>query len=148
MALIGLTLFVSLPRMRAVLFDSNANALIRQIVNTLPQLRRQAVDQNQWIGLNIDLDRQCLWVSNAGMSAEAMEQAADEARPIDAAVRITAIQLPGQDSRLEGPAGIICHPQGYCDPARILMSDPQGHETMLVADVFDPAVQIIEPDHL
>lgn len=143
-ALIGLTLFVSLPRMRAALFDSSVNALTRQIANTLPQLRQQAIDRNQWIGLNIDMDRQCLWLSDAGMTAEALAQAAADAQPIDADMRLAAIEFPGQDAHVDGVAEIICHPQGYCDPARIFLSDPQGRQTLLVADAFIPTIQIVE----
>jgi len=142
-ALIGLTLFVSLPRMRAALFDAGINALARQIANTLPQLRQQAIEQNQWLGLNIDLDRQCLWLSRADMTAEAQEQAAADAQPINADTRIAAIEFPGQDARNDGVAEIVCHSQGYCDPARIFLSDQQGRQTLLVADTFIPTIQII-----
>jgi general secretion pathway protein H len=132
MALMGIVLFVAIPRIEGNPFLDDTRESARWLVNKVRAARENAVrDQVNYI-LHIDLDTNRVWVAKAGLDEEAAEQAALSATSLPDGFRIADVQYPRREPQTNGRAKIHFYRSGVTDKALIHVHDGDSHLTFVI----------------
>jgi general secretion pathway protein H len=142
-ALIGIVLFVAIPRIEGNPFLDDTKETSRWMIGRLRALRESAVrEQNQFV-LHIDLDTNRIWQTEEGMEAEAVEQAEMDARSLPETFRVVDLQFPDGRIQTSGRAEINFYRSGYADKVLIHVQDEERYLTFVV-ETFLSDVRIHE----
>lgn len=142
MALMGIVLFVAIPRIEGNPFLDDTRESARWLINKVRATRESAVrDQLEYI-LHIDLDTNRVWETKAGLDEEAAEKAALSAHGLPDAFRIADVQYPRREPQTNGRATIHFYRSGVTDKALIHVRDGESHLTFVI-ETFLSDVRIL-----
>jgi prepilin-type N-terminal cleavage/methylation domain-containing protein len=144
MALIGLMLFFSLPRLQNNPFLDDSNQSSRWLIGKVQSLKESAIRDQKQYSLHFDLDSGRIWNTNESMSPEDIESAAlnsSYALPDD--LRIIDIEYPQKGKIFSGQAEITFYKAGYTDKALIHMQEGDTSLSFLI-EPFLSTVQFFE----
>lgn len=141
-ALMGVVLFVAIPRIEGNPFLDDTKESSRWLIAKVRTLRENAIrDQKDYL-LNIDLDTNRIWDTVAGLDEEAAEKAALEARSLPEAFRVADVQYPRREPQISGRAQIGFYRSGYSDKALIHVMDGDSPLTFVI-ETFLADVRIL-----
>ena len=132
MALLGVVLFVAIPRLEGNPFLDDTKESSRWLISKIRFVRESAVRDQKDRVLNIDLDTNRIWESEAGLDEESAEKAAEQSRKLPEAFRVTDVQFPGREPQTNGLAQINFYRSGYTDKALIHVSDGDSDLTFII----------------
>jgi len=144
MALIGLMLFFSLPRLQNNPFLDDGKQSSRWLIGKVQSLKESAIRNQKQYSLHFDLDSGRIWDTNESMSPEDFESAAlnsSYALPDD--LRIIDIEYPQKGKIFSGQAEITFYKAGYTDKAMIHMQEDDTYLSFLI-EPFLSKVQFFE----
>lgn len=132
MALLGIVLFVAIPRIEGNPFLDETKETSRWMIGQIRALRENAIREQKNFVLHIDLDTNRVWETAAGMTAEEVEQAAMEARSLPEAFKVVDVLYPNREAQTSGRAEIAFYRGGYTDKALIHVQENDRYLTFLV----------------
>jgi len=144
MALIGLMLFFSLPRLQDNPFLDGSRQSSRWLIGKVQSLKESAIRDQKQYSLHFDLDSGRIWDTNESMSPEDIESTAlnsSYALPDD--LRIIDIEYPQQGKIYSGQTEIIFYKAGYTDKALIHMQEGDTYLSFLI-EPFLSNIQFFE----
>lgn len=144
LAVIGVVLFVSIPRFRAARSTDDLKAASRYIMIKTQSLKNKALEEQKRYIMVLDVDAGKIWITDETMTEEAKESASRSAFVFSDELRITDIAFPNRDTVSAGQAEIHFHPGGYSDKAMIHMQDANGDWSTLLIEPFLPAVKFFD----
>ncbi len=138
-ALIGLFLTISVPKLRETLFSSSLKSAVRRLTGTIEQLRVDAVREHEELRLHLDLESDSYWITSSGMSDEEREDATRIGLP--SGVDLVDVGFPAGKVMI-GSAAIRFFPRGYAEEALIHLRDGSDTVYTLFIRPFLPKVKI------
>ena len=142
-ALIGLMLFFSLPRLQNNPFLDDSKKSARWLIGKVRALKESAIRDQKQYSLHFDLDSGRIWETNEAMSQEDSESAALDSYALPEDVRIIDIEFPAQEKITSGQADITFYKAGYTDKAFVHLQDGETYLSFLI-EPFLTNVQVIE----
>ena len=142
-SLIGLMLFVSLPRLQHNPFLDDSNKSARWLIGKIQALKESAIRDQKQYALHIDLDSGRIWETNESMSQEDHENAALNSYALPEDVRIMDVEYPAREKITSGQTEITFYKAGYTDKAFVHMQEGETYLSFLI-EPFLSNVQVIE----
>ena len=131
-ALMGLMLFFSLPRLDDNPFLSDTKKSSRWLITKVQTLRESALRDQKRYTLHFDLDSGRVWETHEGMSAEDIETAVMDSYELPDDLRIADIEYPEKGKIYSGQAEITFYKAGYADKALVHMQDDDTYLSFLI----------------
>jgi prepilin-type N-terminal cleavage/methylation domain-containing protein len=142
-ALIGLMLFFSLPRIQNNPFLDDSKKSARWLIGKIQALKESAIRDQKQYSLHFDLDSGRIWQTNESMSQEDYENAELNSYALPENVRIMDIEYPAKEKITSGRAEITFYKAGYTDKAFVHMQEGDTYLSFLI-EPFLPNIQVTE----
>ena len=143
-ALMGLMLFFTLPRLGDNPFLDDTRQSSRWLIGKVQSLKESAIRDQKQYALHFDLDSGRIWETNESMSPEDVEDAAlNSSYFLPDELRILDIEYPQKGKIYTGRADIIFYKAGYTDKALVHMQEGDTYLTFLI-EPFLSSVQFYE----
>jgi len=140
-ALMGVMLFFSLPRLQANPFDKGVNRATHWLIGRIGMLRENAVRNGKNCSLHLDLDAGRIWETSAAMTPQEVEQAALEDNfRLPADVRLVDVQYAAGGKQNSGQAQITFYRTGYADKVLIHLQENGTYRSLLVEPFLSEVV--------
>ena len=143
LALMGLMLFFSLPRLQNNPFLDNSKQSSRWLIDKIQALKENAIRDQKMYTLHFDLDSGRIWETNESMSQDDIESAVLNSYALPDDLRIVDIEYPTRGKINSGQAAITFYKAGYTDKALVHMQDGDTYLSFLM-EPFLPNVQFFE----
>lgn len=142
-ALMGLMLFFSLPRLQNNPFLDDTKKSSRWLINKVRSLKESALRDQKQYTLHFDLDSGRVWETHEAMSAEELESTLLNSYALPDDLRIADIEYPSKGKIYSGRAAINFYKAGYTDKALVHMQDGDTYLSFLI-EPFLSDVQFFE----
>ncbi len=143
-ALMGLMLFFTLPRLGDNPFLDDSRQSSRWLIGKVQSLKESALRDQKQYSLHFDLDSGRIWETNESMSPEDIEDAAlNNSYSLPSELRIIDVEYPKKGKVYTGQAEIIFYKAGYTDKALVHMQEGDTYLTFLI-EPFLSNVQFYE----
>lgn len=142
--LIGLLMFVGIPRLVNLVETGDAKKLLRWIMVQVPVLKDNAVRYQKDFALNIDIDGQVLWISHEGMTKEEAEKAASKGYTLSKSLQVRDVVFAAGDRISSGRAIVSFYKKGYSDKVLIHISGDKERQYSLLIESFLHAAMLRE----
>lgn len=143
LALMGLMLFFSLPRLQNNPFLNDRKQSSRWLISKVQTLKESAIRDQKRYTLHFDLDSGRVWETHESMSPEEIESAVMESYALPEDLRIIDIEYPSEGKINSGQAEIIFYKGGYTNKALVHMQDGDTYLSFLI-EPFLPSIEIFE----
>jgi prepilin-type N-terminal cleavage/methylation domain-containing protein len=138
--LIGLMLFIAMPRVREAILQDNLKSAVRRITGMASELRTGAIGDFMDKVLVFDLTNEQYWTYSVDMTPEKKAAQKKGAIGIPVGVHIEDIQQSGQDRKIDGEVTVSFSRRGYVQPTVIHLVQDDRHCTV----VMQPFLSIIQ----
>lgn len=142
-ALLGLMLFFSLPRLQNNPFLDDSKKSSRWLIGKIQTLKESAIRDQKAYTLHFDLDSGRVWETNESMSKDDIENAVLNSYTLPDDLRIIDIEFPSKGKINSGQVSINFYKAGYTDKALVHMQDGSTYLSFLI-EPFIPNVQFFE----
>jgi prepilin-type N-terminal cleavage/methylation domain-containing protein len=143
MALLGLMLFFSLPRLQNNPFLDDSKKSSRWLIGKIQSLKESAIRDQKLYTLHFDLDSGRVWETNEAMSPEDVEGAVLNSYALPEDLRVIDIEYPAKGKVYSGQAEINFYKAGHTDKALVHMQEGDTYLSFLL-EPFLPKVQFFE----
>jgi prepilin-type N-terminal cleavage/methylation domain-containing protein len=131
-ALLGIMIGFSVPRLHDMLYLDETRKASRWIIGKVHALREAAVQKQKTYVLHIDMDTNQIWDTEESMSEENRDEAALNAQALPGDVEIIDVEFPIAGKVSSGRADITFYKSGYSDKAMIHMQDDDEQMSFLI----------------
>jgi prepilin-type N-terminal cleavage/methylation domain-containing protein len=135
-ALLGIMIAFSVPRLHDTLFLDDTKKSSRWIIGKVKALKESAIQNQKQYVLHIDLDTDRIWETHESMSPESLETAALDAYALPGDVKIIDVEFPIGGKKISGQADITFYKSGYTDKALIHIQDSIDQLSFLIEPFF------------
>ena len=142
-ALLGIMLTFTVPRLHSTLFLDDTDTASRWIIGKVQALREATIQTQKEHILHIDMDTHRIWDTNESMSDENREDAALDAYALPGNVRIVEVEFPQAGKISSGRADIRFYKTGHTDKALIQLDDGNRQLSFLI-EPFLTKVNVFE----
>ena len=142
-ALLGIMLTFTVPRLHSTLFLDDTDTASRWIIGKVQALRETTIQNQKEHILHIDMDTHRIWDTNESMSEEDREDAALDAYELPGNVRIVEVEFPQAGKINSGQADIRFYKTGHTDKALIHLDDGDRQLSFLI-EPFLTKVNVFE----
>ena len=142
-ALLGLMLFFSLPRLQNNPFLNDTKKSSRWLINKVQTLKESAIRDQKQYTLHFDLDSGLMWETHESMLPEDIEKAVMDGYQLPEDLSIVDIEYPTKGKVYSGQVEINFFKAGYTNKALIHMQSDDTYLSFLI-EPFLPGVQIFE----
>ena len=142
-ALLGIMLTFTVPRLHSTLFLDDTDTVSRWIIGQVQALREAAIQNQKQYILHIDMDTHRVWDTNESMSEEDQENAALDAYALPGNVRIVEVEFPIGGKIISGRADIRFYKTGHTDKALVHLDDGDRQLSFLI-EPFMAKVKVFE----
>ncbi|MFB3926694.1 MAG: Tfp pilus assembly protein FimT/FimU [Syntrophales bacterium] len=132
--LIGVTLVVTVPRVRDTFSSDRLKAAARQLIGNGREMRNDAVREQVDYVLLLDIDHGRFWKYSTAMTPEMMEEMKKKAVDFPSGVKIADVYLYGQEKISTGEVALKFYRKGYVQPAVVHLAYSDRYMTL----VFNP----------
>lgn len=132
LALLTIMLAFSIPRLHKTFFLDDSKSSSRWIIAKIQALKETAVRTQKNQTLHFDLDTDHFWETDESMSAEDLETAAVETKPLPDGLKIADIEFPIRGKISSGRTDITFYKSGYSDKALIHTQDGETYVSYLI----------------
>ncbi|UCD87640.1 MAG: prepilin-type N-terminal cleavage/methylation domain-containing protein, partial [Desulfobacterales bacterium] len=143
-SLIGLTLLLSVPRLRYATLTDDLRGTVRRMVGTVRTLRNEAIREQKFYALNFDLESNQFWIDSADITAEERTVAHEKAITLPKGVRILDVWRKGKGKETAGSIAILFTKQGYMEPSVIHLGAEDGRQFTLIFSPFLGKVKVVD----
>ena len=131
-ALLGLMLFFSLPRLQNNPFLDDAKKSSRWLISKIQNLRESAIRDQKKYTLHFDLDSGRVWETHESMTPEDIEKAVFDSYALPEPLRIIDIEYPTRGKVHSGQAKIFFDKTGTTNKALVHMQDDDSYLSFLI----------------
>ena len=142
-ALLGIMLAFTVPRLHSTLFLDDTDTASRWILGKVQAMREAAIQNQKQYILHIDMDTHRIWDTHESMSEENLEDAALDAYELPGNVRIVEVEFPIGGKIISGRADIRFYITGHTDKALIHLDDGDRQLSFLI-EPFMTKVKVFE----
>ena len=142
--LIGLTLVLTLPKIRHGLFTDGLKTTVRRMEGKIWELRNTAVRERKAFMLRLDLESGQYWWEWPKMKEKERQDAKERAVQLPEGVRILDVWRQGTGKKAGGESTIHFTKKGYVEPSVIHLEADDGRQFTLILNPFLPKVQVID----
>jgi prepilin-type N-terminal cleavage/methylation domain-containing protein len=142
LALLTIMLVFSIPRLHKTFFLDDSKSGARWIIGKIQTLKETAVRTQKHHTLHFDLDTDHYWETNESMSAEDLETAATETKPLPDGLKIADIEFPIRGKISSGRTDITFYRSGYSDKALIHTQDGETYVSYLIEPFLSEVTRI------
>ena len=142
-ALLGIMLTFTVPRLHSTLFLDDTDTASRWIIGKVQALRETTIQNQKEHILHIDMDTHRIWDTNESMSEEDREDAALDVYELPGNVRIVEVEFPQAGKINSGRADIRFYKTGHTDKALIHLDDGDRQLSFLI-EPFLTKVSVFE----
>ena len=142
-ALMGLMLFFSLPRLQNNPFLNDTKKSSRWLISKIRTLKESAIRDQKTYTLHFDLDSGRVWETHQAMSMEDIESAVMDSYVLPDDLQIIDVEYPSQGKINSGQAEINFYKAGYTNKALVHMQDGDIYLSFLI-EPFLSDVQLFE----
>lgn len=142
-ALLGIMIAFTVPRLHSTLFLDDTDTASRWIIGKVQALREAAIQKQKQYILHIDMDNHRIWDTDESMSEEDRERAALDAYVLPGNVRIVEVEFPVGGKISSGRADIRFYKTGHTDKALIHLDDGERQLSFLV-EPFLTRIKVFE----
>ena len=143
-ALIGIMLGVSAPKIRDALFTDPLKGTARKMVGLIHEARNESIRIHEAHTLHMDMGSSRFWMDRAAMNDEEMNMARKNGHALSDGVKIQDVWLAGKGKKSAGETQIRLNEKGYIQPSAIHLSCEDGRQWTLVLSPFLGKVKILE----
>ena len=142
--LIGLTLALTVPRLRCAILTDDLKATVRRLVGTVRSLRNEAIREQKAYSLQFDLESNRFWIESADMTDEDREEACKKAFRLPEGVRLLDVWRRGRGKKAAGETAISFTKKGYMEQSVIHLASEDGRRFTLVLSPFLGKIKVLE----
>lgn len=142
--LIGLTMVLSVPRLRYAMLTDDLRGTVRRMVGTVRTLRNEAIREQKAYALHFDLESNRLWADSADMTDEERIEAHQKAFQLPKGVRVLDVWRSGKGKEVAGEAVIRFTKKGYMEQSVIHLGAEDGRRFTLIFSPFLRRVKVLE----
>ena len=142
--LIGLTMVLSVPRLRYAMLTDDLRGTVRRMVGTVRTLRNEAIREQKVYALHFDLESNRLWADSADMTDEERIEAHQKAFQLPKGVRVLDVWRSGKGKEVAGEAVIHFTKKGYMEQSVIHLGAEDGRRFTLIFSPFLGRVKVLE----
>ena len=132
MSLLSIMLIFTVPRFHETLFLDKTKTASRWIIGKIQALKEAAIRNQKQYSLNINLDTEQFWETDAAMSAEELENAALNADSLPSGLKIADIEYPIRGKINSGQTDITFYKNGTSDKVLIHLQDGDKYVSYLI----------------
>lgn len=143
MALLGIMIAFSVPRLHGTIFLDDTKKSSRWLIGKIQALKEAAIQSQKQYVLHIDIDTDRVWDTNESMSADDLEKATLNAYALPGAIKVMDVEFPVAGKIISGRADIRFYKAGYTDKALIHIQDDNQQLSFLI-EPFLPQVKLFE----
>ncbi len=143
MALLGIMIAFSVPRLHGTIFLDDTKKSSRWLIGKLQTLKESAIQNQKQYVLHIDLDTDRVWETDESMSADDLENAALNAYAFPDTFKVMDVEFPIRDKIVSGQADITFYKAGYTDKALIHIQGDNQQLSFLI-EPFLPQVKLFD----
>ena len=140
-SLIGLLLFIAVPRLHDTVLSDDTQDVARWIAANVQALKHKTIQNHRGYTLHIDLDSRKMWITDASMSPDEFQAASRNAFLLPNGMKIPDVVFPDEEVIVAGTADIRFYEKGYSDMAMIHV-DGGGQQQSFLVEPFLPNVKI------
>jgi len=146
--LLGLMLFLAVPRVRDSLINDALSASVRRTIGAVRGLRADAVREQVDYVLQLDLENNVFWTYSLDMTPEKRAERKESAFHFPEGVKIADISQPGLGKKTDGEAIVKFYKQGHIQPTVIHLAREGRSATIVLAPflstikVYDKYVEV------
>ncbi len=138
--LIGVVLFLAVPRIHDGFFKDGMRSAVKYIISTSRELRNDAVRENKDFVLNVDMNNSIIWFETSDMTPEKKDEMKNKCFRLPDRVKIMDVEVLGLGKKTDGVAAIRFFRKGYTQPAIIHLTQDEKVFT-LVYNPFSGSVR-------
>ena len=131
--LLGLMLFLAVPKVRESLIKDELASSVRRTVGVVRGLRADAVREQLDYVLQLDLKNNAFWTYSLDMTPEKKAERKASAFRFPEGVRITDIVQSGLGTKTDGEVTIKFYKQGHVQPTVIHLARDDRSATIILA---------------
>lgn len=143
-ALLGILLGFSIPRISSSFFFDETKSTSRWIMGKVKMLKNRSLGEQKRYTLHLSLDDDTMWVTHETMTEEQLEEAGDGGEKLPESLRLLDVEFPGGKVVSTGEAQIHFHPRGYSDKALIHVEADDDRQLSLMVEPFLPHVKVLD----
>lgn len=136
--LIGMMLYLAVPRVQDTLLNDDLKAATRRLIGAARELRSESVREQTDYILHIDIGHPAFWSYAADTTAEKRAELRKAAFRFPEGILITDVRQ-ARDKKTEGEAAIRFFRKGYVEPAVVHLAKDDRAFTL----VFNPFLQAV-----
>ncbi|NNG01633.1 MAG: prepilin-type N-terminal cleavage/methylation domain-containing protein [Desulfobacteraceae bacterium] len=144
MALIGIMLFVAVPRFQDDYLSSKTKKVSRWLLINIPSCKLKAIREQKHVILRIDLDAHKMWIISEDMDEGAPESALKNAFQFPEGVVIKDVDFGDGDLITSGETEIVFYPAGYSYRAILHVEDNDDNQLSFIVEPFLTKTKMIE----
>ncbi len=137
--LIGMMLFLAVPRVRDTLLNDDLKAAARRMIGAAQELRNESVREQTDYVLHLDLDPPAFWSASSDTTAEKRAELRKAATRLPEGIRIMDVRQADGAKKSEGEVAIRFFRRGYAEPAVIHLAKDDRVLTL----VLNPFLQSV-----
>ena len=131
-ALLGIMIGFSVPRLHDTLYLDDTRKALRWIIGKVHALREAAIQKQKQYILHIDLDTNRIWDTEESMAEESRDEAALNAKALQGDLEFIDVEFPIGGKVSSGRADITFYKSGYSDKALIHIQDGDEQLSFLI----------------
>ena len=131
--LLGLMLFLAVPKVRESLINDALTASVRRTVGVVRGLRADAVREQLDNVLQLDLKNNTFWTYSVDMTPEKQAERRASAARFPEGVKIADIAQPGLGKKTDGEVTVTFYRQGHIQPTVIHLARDDRSATIVLA---------------
>jgi prepilin-type N-terminal cleavage/methylation domain-containing protein len=131
-ALMGIMIGFSVPRLHDTLYLDETRKASRWIIGKVHALREAAIQKQKQYILHIDMDTNRIWDTEGSMSEESRDEAALDAQALPEDIEVIDVEFPIGGKVSAGRADITFYKSGYTDKALIHIQDDDEQLSFLI----------------
>lgn len=131
-SLLGIVMFLSVPRFQDIFLSESADNTARWFITTIRALKEKAVlDQTDYT-LHLDIDGGAFWVTSAAMTEQEIGIAMQNKNPFQGDIKIVDVEFPSAGRLAHGVIDIVFHKEGFSDKALVHMESDDDRKSILI----------------
>ena len=143
-SLMGIIIFVAVPRFHNETMTDNTKKVARWIMITSQSLKEKSFSEQKLYTMHIDMESRQFWVTGESMSEEDVLKTGQQQFLIPDDVEVLDVEFPDNNKIISGLADICFYPDGHSDMALIHIRNDDNNQFSLIIEPFLSKVKLYE----
>jgi prepilin-type N-terminal cleavage/methylation domain-containing protein len=141
--LLGLMLFLAVPKVRESLISSGVKTVVRHLIGAAQELRNDAIRELVDYELHLDLNGHSFWTCSIDMTPEKRDEKKKNAFRFPDGVRIADVSQIGVEKKVDGEIKVMFFKKGYIQPTVVHLAQDDKYFTLIFSP-FSSSLKVYE----